>query len=108
MKALRTRIIKLRLTEDEMRMLPVPININGKSKRGLSRSVRERLFGSCQQGNRPAHCKHCRLLMAAVNNLNLIARRIVEADTSDKAAQVIAHLVALERVIRQGTGVYKS
>ena len=37
-------MVKVRLTEDELKTLKAPLMENGKSKRGLSEEIRTRLF----------------------------------------------------------------
>jgi hypothetical protein len=105
MRTNRTRTLKIRVTEDEMTRLAAPLTINGKTKRGLSRLLRARLLtpGSeqCCQGE----CRHCRLLMAAVNNLNVIARRCVDFADPATAGLVLAHLAVLEREIRRAADI---
>jgi len=100
MKATRTRIVKFRLTPDEMKELVLPLEINKGKMRGLSRLVRARLFSPRRQAAHLAESKHYRLLTSAVNNLNVIARRTLDLAKPEAAAQVIGHLVSLERVIR--------
>ena len=104
----RTQVIKVRLTDDEMNRLVIPLEIKRGKRRGLSQVVRARLFASRLQDSSVDDCRRCRLLAAVVNNLNLIARRSLDAANSDTALQIIAHLTSLEREIRKAFNPGKS
>src|SRR5437899_7203963 len=97
MKTTRSQTIKIRLTPDELTELTLPLEIKSGPKRGLSQLVRTRLFALRKHDSHTYDCRHCRLLASAVNNLNVIARRALDLNRPDTAAQVIAHLTGLER-----------
>src|SRR2546427_1210692 len=61
-RANRTRIIKIRLTTAEMNELAIPLPVKAGVRRGLSRLVRSRLFGSNQMECSTYDCRQCRLL----------------------------------------------
>ena len=88
-----------------MNKLAAPLTIDGRKQRGLSRLLRARLLTPGREHGHPGDCQHCRLLLAAVNNTNLIARRCADLADPQAAVQVIAHLAALERELRQAAGV---
>lgn len=104
MKLKRTKLLKVRLTGDEMNQLSGPVNLTGKAERNVSRFVRAKLFGKRGEMHHPIDCKHCRLLAMAVNNLNVIARRALDSVRPDTGIEVIAQLAALEREIRRAAG----
>lgn len=107
-KAARTKIIKIRLTDDEMNRLVVPLPVRQGTRRGLSRLVRSRLFADHRLECAAFDCRQCRLLAAVVNNLNLVARRSLDLASPDTAVQVIAHLATLEREIRDAANQSKT
>lgn len=105
MKPKRTEIIKVRLTEAEWNELSSPLKDNGKTGRGLSKLIRDRLFSSSRRYvSHPMDCKHCRLLAMAVNNLNLIARRAEGMPQPETAIEILAHLKSLEHELQKQTG----
>ena len=105
MRTNRNLVLKIRVTEDEKNQLAAPLTINGRTHRGLSRLLRARLLTPGREQSHPGKCQHCRLLAAAVNNTNLIARRCADLADPETAVQVIAHLAALEREIRKAVGL---
>ena len=104
-KPKRTETIKVRLTEAEWNELSSPLRDNGKTGRGLSILIRDRLFSSSRRHVfHPMNFKHCRLLAMAVNSLNLIARRAEGMPQPEKAIEILAHLKSLEHEIQKQTG----
>ena len=104
-KPKRTETIKVRLTEAEWNDLSSPLKYNGKTGRGLSKLIRDRLFSSSRRhASHPMNCKHCRLLAMAVNNLNIIARRVEGMPEPEKAIEILVHLKSLEHEIQKQTG----
>jgi hypothetical protein len=103
-KLKRGKNIKVRLTEAEWNELLSPLKDNGKTGRGLSKLIRDRLFASSRRpASHPMHCKHCRLLAMAVNHLNLIARRVERMPQPEKVIEILAHLKSLEHEIQKQT-----
>jgi len=105
-KATRNRVIKIRLTTEEMsRLIPV-LQVKSGKRRGLSHLVRARLFTNRRQECSTYDCRQCRLLAAVINDLNLAARRSLQLATSDTAVQVLAQLASLEREIRNAFNIH--
>jgi hypothetical protein len=101
MQAKRDKILKVRLTEQELSKLLAQLVTNGKPARGLSTLVRTRLFSPRRQSNHPPDCKHCRLLACLTNNLNLIARRAENIPNPETVVEVLARLTSLDRDVKQ-------
>jgi len=82
-----------------MARIAAPVAIDGETKRGLSRFLRARLLTPGIAHVDSNNAQRCRLLMSAINSLNVIARRC-EGSSPEAVVQVIAHLAALEREFR--------
>jgi hypothetical protein len=95
----RSEIIKVRLTEDELKTLKTPLTKNGRSKRGLSEEIRARLFRRKSKTAHGEDCEHCRLLANVANGLNIIARQCETFPNHTQAVEVIVSLRSLEREI---------
>ena len=95
-KPKRTRLLKIRLTEDEFLQLS-----RRASKRGLSRLVRQALYSTRGPVTQPMNCELLRLLGRFCNTLNVVARLARQISNPECQVQVLAHLVSLDREVKK-------